>query len=55
MELEHEMPGTLEDFIRGDGVPTGLMSDNAKVQIGKEVRETFRMYSIEASQSEPEH
>jgi hypothetical protein len=56
MKSEHEIPGILEDFIRGDGAPTGLMmSDNAKVQTGKEVLEILRMYSIDASQSEPEH
>ena len=53
MKLESEMPGTLEDFIRQHGAPNLLFSDNAKVQIGKRVKDILRMYHISDYQCEP--
>ena len=38
MTSEHDMYHTLEDFIRQEGAPDALLSDNAKAQIGKNVQ-----------------
>jgi hypothetical protein len=55
MKTDHEMAGTLEDFIRSYGAPNALFSDNARAQIGKTVREILRMYAIKDFQCEPHH
>jgi hypothetical protein len=55
MNSESQMPNTLEDLIRKHGAPNCLFSDNAKVQIGKRVRDILRLYSIKDFQSEPEY
>jgi hypothetical protein len=55
MGKESEMPGTIYDFIREVGAPNTLMSDNAKVQIGKEATNILRLYAISSYQCEPHH
>jgi hypothetical protein len=55
MKSESEMPATLQDFIRKNGAPNLLFSDNAKVQIGKTVDSILRHYGIDDHQSEPHH
>ena len=55
MQKESEMPSTLLDFIRKFGAPTGLFSDNAKVQVGNTVKSILRMYATDDLQSEPHH
>ena len=55
MKSETEMPATLQDFIRKEGAPNLLFSDNAKVQIGKTVNSILRHYGIDDHQSEPYH
>jgi transposase InsO family protein len=55
MKSESEMPATLQDFIRKEGAPNLLFSDNAKVQIGKTVQSILRHYGIDDYQSEPYH
>ncbi len=55
MQLESQMPGTLEDYIRQVGAPNVLFSDNAKVQIGAKVGNILRHYTIGDQQSEPHH
>ena len=54
MRSESEMPNTLEDLIRKHGAPNCLFSDNAKVQIGKQVHDILCLYDIEDFQCEPE-
>ena len=49
------MPDTLQDFIRQWGAPSGLISELAKVEISKQVKEILRMYAIKNMQSEPNH
>jgi hypothetical protein len=53
MRNESEMPSTLLDFIRKLGLPKGLFSDSAKVQIGKTIQTILCMYCIDDMQSEP--
>jgi len=53
LQSESDMPKALEDFIRDVGAPTVLMSDNSKVQIGKQVKTILRFYGIRNQQSEP--
>jgi len=55
MHTESEMPATLEDFIRQNGAPRLLFSDNAKVQVGKTVQDILRLYHIDDFQCEPHH
>jgi hypothetical protein len=55
MKNESEMPGTLLDFIRKIGAPNDLISDNAKLQIGKRIQSILRMYCIDDMQREPNH
>jgi hypothetical protein len=55
MRREGNIFGTLEDFVRQFGAPLSLLSDNAKSQIGKAVREIIRMYAIKDFQCEPHH
>ena len=46
---------TLEDFIRQEGAPDALLSDNAKAQIGKNVQQILRMYCIADFKCEPHY
>jgi hypothetical protein len=46
---------TLKDFIRQEGAPDALLSDNAKAQIGKNVQQILRMYRTADFQCEPHH
>jgi hypothetical protein len=55
MSSESQMPNTLEDLIRKHGAPNCLFSDNAKVQIGKRVRDILCLYSIKDFQCKPEY
>ena len=42
-------------FIRKWGAPSGLLSDNARVEVGKAVKEVLRKYNIKDLQTEPHH
>jgi transposase InsO family protein len=55
MKSESEMPATLQEFIRKEGAPNLLFSDNAKVQIGAAVNAILRHYGIDDHQSESYH
>ena len=55
MKTENQMPQTLQDFIRQWGAPSGLMSDSAKVETSKQIKDILRMYAIKDMQSEPNH
>ncbi|HEY9708217.1 MAG TPA: hypothetical protein V6D48_08435 [Oculatellaceae cyanobacterium] len=55
MKTKNQMPETLQDFIRQWGAPSGLMSDSAKVETSKQIKEILRMYAIKDMQSEPNH
>jgi len=55
MPSESFMPQTMEDFIRDHGAPYGLMSDNAKVEIGSAIKTIHRLYTIRDRQSEPHY
>ena len=44
---------TLQDFIRYEGAPTALKSDNALTQIGTKTREILRLYNIRDFRCEP--
>ena len=55
MKSENQFPETLQDFIRQWGAPSGLLSDSAKVETSKAVKDILRMYSIQDLQSEPNH
>ena len=52
MTAESQMEDTLQDFIRKWGAPDILMSDNAKSETGKKVKEILREYTIKDQQSE---
>ena len=49
------MPDTLQDFIRQHGAMEGLMSDNARVEIGEAVKDIQHLYCIKDRQSEPHY
>ena len=49
------MVETLQDFIRQWGAPSGLLSDSAKVETSKVVKDVLCMYGIKDMQSEPNH
>ena len=53
LRSETEMPESLEDFIRDVGAPLVLMSDNSKIQTGKQVLQLLRMFHIADGQTEP--
>ena len=55
MQKESSMAETLNDFIRKWGAPSRLLSDNAKTEIGKAVKEVLRKYNIKDLQTEPHH
>lgn len=55
MKSKNQMPETLQDFIRQWGAPSGLMSDSAKVETSKQIKNILRMYAIKDMQSEPYH
>ena len=52
MQLESQMPATLQDFIREVGAPNCLISDNSKVQIGAKVHSLLRYFTIKDHQIE---
>jgi hypothetical protein len=53
MRSEKDMPQTIHEWIRTYGAPNMLISDNAKVEIGKTVQDILRYYVIKDHQSEP--
>jgi hypothetical protein len=53
MQLESQMPGTLQDFICEVGAPNCIISDNSKVQIGAKVHSLLHYSTIKDHQSEP--
>ena len=55
MKQENQMADTLQDFIRQWGAPCGLLSDNAKAETSKAIKDILRMYAIKDMQSEPHH
>jgi hypothetical protein len=55
MRSENQMPETLQDFIQTYGAPTGLFSDNAKVETSKAIKDILRHYAIKDMQSEANH
>ena len=55
MTSEHDLPSTLQDFIRDYGAMEGLKSDNAKSETSFTMKGLFRMYLIKDRQSEPHY
>jgi hypothetical protein len=55
MKSKNQFSETLQDFIRQWGAPSGLMSDSAKVETFKAVKDILRMYNIKDMQSEANH
>ena len=55
MSSESDMPLTFEEFIRENGAPQGLMSDNAKSETSARVKDLHRLYMIKDAQSEPHY
>ena len=55
MKRESEAPTVLEDFCRNVGVPSGIKSDNAKVQTSKLWKDICRKFCISTSTTEPHH
>ncbi len=53
MTEETQVPGTFEDFIRDAGAPKKLVSDNAKSETGKRMKDLLRLYCVKDGQSEP--
>ena len=53
MRSEKDMPMSIHEWIRTYGAPNMLISDNAKVEIGKAVKDILRYYVIKDHQSEP--
>ena len=55
MRSEKQVAVTFEDFIRTNGAPQGLMSDNAKSELHGRVKDLHRLYLIKDAQSEPHY
>src|SRR5688500_15736385 len=55
MKSKNQFSETLQDFIRQWGAPSGLMSDSAKDETSKAVKDILRMYNIKDMQSETNH
>ncbi len=55
MHRESSMSDTLSDFIRKWGAPYALLSDNAKSETSKAVKEILRKYNIKDLQTEAYH
>ena len=55
MRREGEAPDTYLDFIRKEGAPNILRSDNAQVQIGKRFTNINRKFIIDDQRTEPDH
>eukprot|EP00957_Ditylum_brightwellii_P100754 7679302-Ditylum_brightwellii.AAC.1 len=55
MRTESEGPNAFEDFIRENGAPYGLRSDNAKMQTGVSFKKILQKYNIRSENSEPPH
>eukprot|EP00957_Ditylum_brightwellii_P117733 8981827-Ditylum_brightwellii.AAC.1 len=53
MKTENEGPDMFEDFIRDNGAPYALRSDNAKMQTGVNFRNTLHKYNIKSENTEP--
>lgn len=53
MSRESEFPGTLEDVIRKYGAPNTLISDMAKSEISRRVKDLLRKFCIDEWNSEP--
>ena len=55
MKSENQMADTLGDFICEVGAPYALLSDNAKSETSKTVKDYLRKYCIKDMQTEPQH
>eukprot|EP00957_Ditylum_brightwellii_P129636 9889195-Ditylum_brightwellii.AAC.1 len=55
MKTENEGPDAFEDFIRDNGAPYALRSDNAKIQIGVSFRKILCKYNIRSKNTKPHH
>ena len=55
MKHESEMPETLLDYVREIGAPYSLLSDNAKSETSRKVKDILRKYCIKDMQTEPMH
>ena len=55
MKTKNQIPDTLQDFIGQWGAPSVLLSDSAKVETSKQIKEILRMYAFKDMQSEPNH
>ena len=55
LSSEASMPETLEDFIRDHSAMKGLMSDNAKSEVSRAMKNIQRLYMIKDCQSEPHY
>ena len=55
MSSEGDYPRAMEDFIRENGAPYGMMSDNAKSEISFAAKNLHRLYCIRDRQSEPHY
>ena len=53
MKTDKEFVNTLEDHIRKQGAPTGLLSDQAQAQISNRVQDILRTFIVRDWQSEP--
>ena len=55
MRTENEGPDALEDFIRDNGAPYALSSDNSKMQMGTSFKKVLRRFNIKSENTEPHH
>ena len=52
---ESQMHHAFEDFIRSNGAPVGIMSDNAKSELSARILDLLRLYAVRDRQSEPHY
>eukprot|EP00957_Ditylum_brightwellii_P004769 363402-Ditylum_brightwellii.AAC.1 len=55
MHTENEGPDVFEDFIKENGAPYALHSDNAKMRTGMSFRMILRKCNIRSENTEPHH
>ena len=53
MRSESEGPDALQDFIRENGNPYAIKSDNFKIQVGELFKKILRRFNIKPQNTEP--
>lgn len=55
MNSKKHYPTALKDFMRDEGIPSVVHSDNAKEQTSSQVEDIYRRYLVKNTSTEPDH